>query len=581
MRAIAMHGAPLHEDGFAHFDYVNPKAPKGGALRLNLVGSFDSLNPFIVKGRAAEGLSFVHERLMARGQNEPFTLYPLLAERIEIRPDRSAIRFHVNPRARWQDGRPVTADDVLFSFESLRARGRPNHRTYYNKVAKAEKTGPLAVTFHFRRANGVIDREMPLIMGLMPILPKHVWQDRAFDETTLDLPLGSGPYRVAEVEPGRSIVYARDKNYWGRDLPSRKGMFNFDTVRFDYYRDESVAMEAFTARQVDARREGDPRRWQELKRLAGKRGFRIRAFPHKRPEPVRAFIFNTRRGIFSDPKVREALNYAFDFDWMNRTLFRGEYRRIESIFPNSELAAAGPPSEKEMALLKKWIRILPQRLLDQPFHLPRAKGRGAGAMRANLLHAARLLKQAGYGVKDGALTGPGGKDFVFEILLSRAQDEKIALEYARSLKKLGITAHVRTVDSAQFQARLNDFDYDMVLFRWINSLSPGNEQTQYWGREAARIKGSRNYAGIENRIVDGLVQKLVSAKTRADLVAAARALDRVLMWNFYMVPLAYRGTDPFVLWPDIAYPSTIPLYGMGMDTWYSEARSQKSEVRKN
>jgi microcin C transport system substrate-binding protein len=570
--AIAMHGTPKYAAGFKEFDYVNAKAPKGGTLRLNIVGTFDSLNPFIVKGRAVEGTGYVFETLMARAQDEPFTLYPLLAEKIDVKADRSAIRFHIDLRAKWQDGTPVTAEDVLFSWKTLKEKGRPNHRNYYGKVAKAEATGTHTVTFTFKPENGMIDREMPLIMGLMTVVQKSFWQGKNFDETTLSPFPGSGPFKMAKVEPGRSITFERDLNYWGRDIPSRKGFYNFDSIRYDYYRDEDVAKESFTAHQVDARRESDPRRWVELQKIEKEKpnGFKTFAFTHQRTDPVRAFIFNLRRPAFADVRVREALNNAFDFDWMNRTLFRGEYKRIESYFPNSELAATGLPSEKEKALLAPYKKDLPPGLFTQPFSLPRPDGTGAGAMRNNLLRGAKLLEEAGYSVKNGVLSDKAGKPFTFEILLPDPQDEKTALEYTRSLAKLGIKAHVRTVDAAQFQSRLNDFDYDVILYRWVNSLSPGNEQNIYWGSPAADIKGSRNYAGIKSPAVDGLIQKILSAHMREDLVTATHALDRVLLWNYLTVPLAYRGADLFAIWPNIRFPEKLPLYGMVVESWWNQ-----------
>ncbi len=563
--AIAMHGTPRYADDFTHFDYVNADAPKGGLLRLNITGTFDSVNPFIVKGRAAEGTTYIYETLMARTQDEPFTLYPLIAESIDVAPDRSGIRFHLNPKAKWQDGQPLTADDVLYSWNILKTKGRPNHRSYYGKVSKAEKNDDHTVTFLFSKTpDGRYDREMPLIMGLMPVLPKHSTQP--FDQTSLAPPIASGPYKLSKIEPGRSTTFTRDPNYWGRDLPSRVGTCNFDTIRYDYYRDENVAQEAFTAHQLDARRESDPKRWMEFQRIEKKKpdGFKTFAFPHHRPEPLRAFIFNTRRDLFSDVRVREALAAAFDFDWINRTLFQSAYKRSDSYFANSELASSGIPTGKEKELLKPFAAELPPQLMTTAFEMPH------GPMRDNLLHAMTLLKEAGYRVKQGVLFDKTSKPVAFEILLADPQDEKIALEYARMLERLGIKARVRTVDAAQFQARLSDFDYDVVLNKWVNSLSPGNEQAIYWGSQAADIKGSRNYAGIKNPVLDALIEKLTAAETREDLLAAIHAIDRVLLWGYYTVPLYYRGTDLFAIWPNIAVPETVPLYGPVVESWWAK-----------
>lgn len=568
-----MHGTPKYPDNFKHFPYANPHAPKGGALRLNIVGTFDSLNPYIVKGRAAEGMTYVYETLMARSQDEPFTLYPLIAEKIDLKPDRAAIRFYLNPNARWQDGKPVTADDILFSWQTLRDKGRPNHRTYYKKVERAEKNDALSVTFYFKpNDDGKIDREMPLIMGLMPVLPQHAWKNAAFDVTSLIPPLASGPYKVESVDAGRTMVFKRDPNYWGRDLPARIGQFNFDTIRYDYYRDENVAQEAFTAHQLDARRETDPKRWAEFRRIEKQKpdGFKTYAFKHQRPESLRALIFNTRRTLFADAHIRQALSYMFDFDWMNRTLFHSAYVRSESYFANSELASFGLPNAAEQALLAPYKDKLPEGLLTKAFSLPRSGGEGPAAMRPFMREAIALFEQAGYKIVNEVMRGKNGEPYTFEILLADPQDEKIALEYSRMLNRIGVATRIRTVDAAQFQSRLNDFDYDMVLYRWVNSLSPGNEQAFYWGSIAADTKGSRNYAGIKNPVVDALVDTVTAAHTRDELVTAIHALDRVLLWNYYIIPLYHRGTDLFAIWQNIATPETVPLYGTVVESWWSK-----------
>ncbi len=568
--AISMHGTPKEEEDFKHFNYVNPDAPKGGTLRLNIVGTFDSVHPYIVKGRPAEGMTYVYEALLARTQDEPFTLYPLLAEKIDVKPDRSGIRFHINPKARWQDGKAVTADDVYFSWASLRDKGKPTHRSYYKKVLSATVNDAHTITFLLKKNDdGSIDREMPLILGLMPILPKHMFANKPFDETTLVPPVGSGPYRVRDVQPGRSMVFERDKNYWGADLPARRGTCNFDTIRYDYYRDENVAQEAFTAHALDARRETDPKRWAELQRISSekKSAFRTTAFTHHRPEPIRGFIFNTRRSNFSDVRVRKALSYAFDFEWINRTLFHGAYKWLDSYFANSDLASSGLPDAAELKLLAPWKKDLPEALFTKPFALPRTDE--THPLRNNLRAASELLDEAGYSIQNGALKNAKGEPFAFEILLSDPQDEKIALEYARTLERIGITARVRTVDASQFQARLSDFDYDAVLFKWVNSLSPGNEQTQYWGSAAADIKGSRNYAGIKSAAVDDMTHKITAAQTRDELRAALRALDRILLSGYYLVPLFYRGTDLFAIWQNVMTPQQTPLYGPVVESWWA------------
>lgn len=570
--AIAMHGVPKLPEGFDHFPYVNPQAPKGGLMRLNIVGTFDSLNPYIVKGRPAEGMTYVYESLLARSQDEPFTLYPLIAEKIEVMDDRSAIRFHINPAARWQDGQKITADDVLFSWKTLRDKGRPNFRSYYKKVANAERNDELTVTFVFKREeNGTLDRELPLIMGLMTVLPKHIWEKGGFEETSLTPPIGSGPYKITKVDAGRSTTFTRDPNYWGRDLPVRKGTCNFDEIRYDYYRDENVAQEAFTAGQVDARRETDPKRWDTLQRMEKEKPgtFRTFAFKHMRPEPMRAFIFNARQSLFATRNVRRALSLLFDFDWINRTLYHGTYKRSLSYFSNSELASSGLPSTDELKLLAPFRAQVPTELFTQPFDLPQTDDKGLSAMRPYIKEAIELFGEEGYQIKNQLMVDRKGRPVSFEILLADPQDEKIALEYTRMLSRIGVAAHVRTVDAAQFQSRLNDFDYDVILFRWINSLSPGNEQQIYWGSAAADQKGSRNYAGIKNPVIDALIQKMLVSTTREELLTAIHAMDRVLLWNDYTVPLFYRGTDLFAIWNTLAVPETVPLYGPVVESWWS------------
>jgi len=576
--AIAMHGAPKYAEGFAHFDYVNPEAPQGGTLRLGVVGTFDSLNPFIVRGQTPQGPAFglqgpVYESLMARSWDEPFSLYGLIAESVEVSDDRSGITFNLRPEARWQDGEPVTADDILFSYTTLRDQGRPNHRTYYKKVDKAEKLGERRVRFTFRRnENSSIDREMPLIMGLMPILPQHVWKDRAFNETTLKPPIGSGPYKVTNVEPGRSITYTRNANYWGKDVPAQRGMYNFEIIRFDYYRDDSVALQAFKAGAFDLRRELDPKKWAKSYDVSAKNGVHLKLvrFEHHRPEAAYGFILNTRQSLFQDPVLREAAGYAFDFGWINRSLFHGLYKRTESFFPNSELAATGAPQGREKEILENYKNKLPARLLKEPVTFPSSDG-SEEALRANLLKAAEILKQAGYSIRDEKLFTPDDAPVAFEVLLSDPAEEKIALEWTRRLQRLGIAARVRTVDSAQYQARLTSFDYDVTTGRWFNSLSPGNEQIFFWGSQAAMQQGSRNYPGIHDPVVDSLAAAIPSALTREDLVATTRALDRVLLAGHYVIPFYHLGVDPIAFWGNrVEHPAAATLYGPILETWWAK-----------
>ena len=571
--SLAMHGDPKYPASFTHFDYTNPDAPQGGTLRMGVVGSFDSLNPFIIRGQPAQGLvsmGLVYESLMARSWDEPFSLYGLIAESVEVPADRSSIVFNLRPEAHWSDGLPLTADDVLFSFTTLRDQGRPNHRTYYKKVEKAEKLGERAVKFTFKRnADGAVDREMPLIMGLMPILPEHDWKNRLFNATTLRPPVGSGPYKVAKVDVGRSIVYERDSHYWGRNVPAQRGLYNFATIRFDYYRDDGVALQAFKAGAFDLRRDLDPNKWATGYDGPALRDGRIKQtrFEHHRPEATTGFILNTRRALFKDPVLREAVGYAFDFGWINRSLFHGMYKRTESFFPNSELAATGLPEGKELSILEKYRAALSPRIFTAT---PPSTDGTEESLRQNLLKAASLLKGAGYVLREGQLFAPDDKPVSFEILLSDPAEEKVALAWARNLRRLGIDAKPRTVDSAQYQARLNSFDYDVTTGRWFNTLSPGNEQIFFWGSAAASQNGSRNYAGIHDPVVDALANAIPSAATREDLVATTRALDRVLLTGHYVVPFYYLGADPIASWASrVDHPAVTPLYGAILESWWA------------
>lgn len=579
---IAMYGEPKYGPNPRPFDYVNPDAPKGGEVRFGIVGTFDSLNPFIVRGTIPRGPAFdlfssasYYESLMARSWDEPFSLYGLIAEDIETPEDRSSVTFTLRPEARWSDGLPITADDVLFSYETLKKQGRPNHRTYYKKVEKTEKLGERKVRFIFmRQPDGAYDREMPLIMGLMPILAKHYWEKNTFNQTTIRPPVSSGPYLITKVEPGRSLTLTRNPDYWGRNLPFQRGLFNFDKIVFDYYRDENIALQAFKAGAFDLRREPDPRKWAAAyKGPALEEGkIVLKRFPHGRPEASVGFILNTRRAPLDDPALREAVSYAFDFGWINKTLFRGLYKRSESLFPNSELAAGrGLPEGLEKEILEKYKEQVPPAIFTQSALPPETDGSDE-ARRGALLKAAEILKKAGYALRDGKLYAPSGRPVSFEVMLADPTEEKIALEWARNLERLGIAARVRTVDSAQYQARLTAFDYDVTTGRWFNTLSPGNEQIFFWGCAAAKQPGSRNYPGICDPVIDALAKAIPAARTRAELVAATRALDRLLMAGHYVVPFYYLGADQIASWATkLDHPSVTPVYGPILESWWQAA----------
>ncbi len=574
--ALAMTGEPKYPADFSHFNYANPTAPKGGALKLGVTTTFDSLNPFIVRGQTPFGIgsgtmSLVYESLMARGWDEPFTLYGLIAESVEVASDRSGIVFNIDKAARFSDDTPITADDILFSFTTLRDKGRPNHRTYYKKVAKAEVLSPTRIRFTFKPdENGAIDREMPLIMGLMPIIPKHDWKDRKFNETSLRPPIGSGPYSVSFVDVGRSITYARNVDYWAKDRPVMRGLYNFDRIQVDCYRDDNISLQAFKAGEYDLRREASPNKWATAYDFPAVNEGRVRLekLEHRRTEPAYGFIFNIRRAPFSDPILRAALQYSFDFDWIRKNLFRGQIKRVDSYFPNSDLAAPALPDEKETKILNAFRSKLPKEIFTAPATLPEAENEEE--FRTNLLKAEEMLRHGGYQVKNDRLFAPSGEAVAFEVMLSDPIEEKIALNWAASLKRLGIDARVHTVDSAQYQSRLASFDFDVTANRWSNSLSPGNEQIYFWGSAAADQKGSRNYAGVKSAAIDNLASLLSKAVTRDDLVASTHALDRALLQGHYFIPLYYVGYDAIASWTRVRHPDAMSLYGNVMESWWAE-----------
>lgn len=569
MHAIAMHGEPKYSSGFQHFDYVRPDAPKGGTLRLAEVGSFDSLNPFIIQGVPAKGHYLVFESLLARGFDEPFSLYPSIARSVEMPSDRSWIVFNLDHRARFHDGSPITADDVLFSWQTLKQSGKPNMRSYYSKVTRADKLDEGKVRFEFGDGE---NWELPLILGLMPILSKSYHFDNPFDQSGLKPLMGSGPYRVAKVDAGRSVTYARQTDYWAKDLPVNIGRYNFDVVRYDYYRDADVALQAFKAGEYDVRIENDAGRWSAGYDHPALRDGRIvrEAIPHSRPVGMMALVFNTRRSLFHDNRVRQALCYAFDFEWLNKVLYHGLYSRTRSYFDNSTLAAIRAPSSAERRLLDKYRKLLPEEVFSEPYQPPTTNG--SGRIRQNLRTAQGLLRTAGWTIKNGVLVNDAdGSRMMFEILLLKRGHERMILPYVRNLRRLGVKAQVRTVDSAQYENRLASFDFDMTVYHWGQSLSPGNEQEIYWSSRAADTEGSRNYAGIKSPVVDDLIEHIASARQREDLVTAARALDRVLLWGHYVVPLFHAKYDFLTYWSHLKRPAVSPLYGTTVDLWWSES----------
>jgi len=578
-----MHGDPRESKGFTHFAYVNPEAPKSGRATFAVQGSFDSLNPLIVKGVSAEGVrEYVYESLLARAYDEPFSLYGLVAESVETPADRSFVEFTLNPEAKFSDGTPITVTDVVFSHKLLRDHGRPNHRSYYKKVTKVEQTGPRKVKFTFD-ASG--DREMPLIIGLMPVLPRHLIGPEQFDKTTLVPPIGSGPYTVDTVDPGKSITFKRDPDYWGRDLPVNRGLYNFDEIRFDYYRDASAMFEAFKSGLVRLRQEDDPTRWTQAYTFPAIRDGRVvkEALPVETPAGMSALVFNTRRPMFADQRVREALIKLFDFEWVNRTLYHGQYARSESYFARSDLSSHGVPAgPAERALLAPYTDDVKPAIMDGSFAFPVSDG--SGDNREGRREALELLEEAGYRLTDGKLINvETGEPFVFEILAVTRAQERLLLTYARALKQVGIEARIRQVDSAQYQRRKQTYDFDMIQYFWPASLSPGNEQSFRWSSKAADTEGTFNYPGVKSSGVDAMIEALLKAKDRPGFVAAVRALDRLLLSGDYVIPLFYLPRQWVAHWSDLKRPENTPLYGYQIDTWWIEppaAAARGSETGK-
>ena len=566
--AIAMHGEPAWEPDFAHPTYANANAPKGGRLDQGVLGTFDSLNPFIVQGLPAANIrSYVIESLLARGYDEPFTLYALLARSVATDDARTWVAFEIDPAAKFSDGRPVTPHDVIFSWQLLRDHGRPNFRTYYTKVVKADVVGERRVRFDL---TGADDRELPLILGLMPVLAQHAVDVKNFENTTFTPPLGSGPYTVTAVKPGVSVIFKRNPDYWGRDLPINRGLWNFDEIRFDYYRDGNTYFEAFKRGLYDARLEQDPGRWQTAYDFPAVRAGKVvkDAFPYGLPKGMQGLVMNTRRGAFADVRVREALNYLFDFEWLNHNYFFDLYRRTASYFDGCDLSAHGVPANaREQELLAPYPNIVRADILAGTWEPPKTDG--SGRDRNALRNAFALFRQAGYELKGTQLTHiASGRPFGFEIMANTREQERAGLAYARTLKFAGIDARVRVVDTTQFESRRIAFDFDMMEYRWEQSLSPGNEQYFYWGSKAADEQGSRNYMGVKLQAIDAMIAALLTARTRADFVAATRALDRILLSGFYVVPLYYPPAQWVARWTRVAHPDHTSLFGFLPETWW-------------
>jgi peptide/nickel transport system substrate-binding protein len=568
VHAIAMHGTPKHGPNFTHFPYVNPDAPKGGRLVLGTLGTFDSLTPFIIKGVSPATMrEYVYASLLTRSGDEAFSLYGLIAESVELPEDRSQITFYLRPEARFSDGVPITPEDVLFSHELLKQKGWPYHRSHYAKVARAEKVSEHAVRFTFD-AGG--DREIPMILGLMPILPKHKTNPDTFEQTTLEAPIGSGPYTVERVDAGRSITYKRNPDWWGAKLPVARGRFNFDEIRVEYFRDAASLFEAFKAGEIDMRGEEDPGRWLEGYRFPAVTDGRVikREFETGLPAGMSALVFNTRRPMFRDARVRRALILLFDAEWISRNLFNGLYQRTQSFFERSELSSSGRPADaRERALLAPFAKDIKPEILAGSYRFP--SNDGSGDNRANMQAAFKLLTEAGYRLENNVLV-KDGSPLSFEFLAQTRQQERLMLSYARTLERLGIAVRIRQVDTSQYWARLKSYDFDMIQWGWGASLSPGNEQINRWSSKAAGIDGTLNYPGVENAAVDAMIDALLQAEASEDFVAAVRALDRALLSGDYVIPLFFLPRVWVAYWAHMRLPSVAPLAGVDVDTWWTD-----------
>lgn len=577
VHGIALHGTPKYPANFTHFDYVNPDAPKGGEIRLESLGTFDTVNPFTLKGVAADNAAIVFETLMVKSLDEPFTEYGWVAESVTVAPDRSWVSYRIRPEAKFHDGSPITPDDVIFSFETLRDKGQPFYRSYYKDVAKAEKTGDRDVRFSFKDTTNT---ELPLIMGELPVLSKKFWQGKDFAATTLEPILGSGPYEIDTMEQGRNISYKRVKDWWGKDLAVNRGRYNFDEIRNDYYRDATVALEAFLAGRYDFRLENVAKNWALAYNTPAVKDGLIKRdnLKNELPAGMQGFVFNMRRPIFQDRRVREALNYAFDFEWSNKNFAYNAYERTKSYFENSELAAKGLPTPDEIKILDPYRGKVPDEVFTKEFTLPTTDGTGDN--RDNLHKAADLLREAGWVLKDGKLVNAAGKEFTFEIVDAEPMFERWTQPLLRNLERLGIKATFRSVDASQYQNLMDSYDFDMTIAVFGQSLSPGNEQFAFWSSAKADVKGGRNLIGVRDPVVDDLLKQLVHAKSREELVTICRALDRALLWQYYVIPHWHIGSYRIAYWDRFAMPKIMPKYGLDVvDAWWIDpAKTGKIEA---
>lgn len=587
IKTVKSHGLSLagplkYGPDFKHLDYANPEAPKGGALRLSSIGGFDNLNPYISKGQPASGLALTFQTLMAQSNDDPSAEYGLVAETVEVAEDLSFAIFNLNPKARFHDGTPITSKDLIFSLKMVQTKGRPLFRYYYADVKEAIALSPNRIQFNF---SGPPNRELPQIVGqLLPILSKKHFENREFEATTLDPILGSGPYRVKEFEANRFIIYERVEDYWGADLPINKGRFNFDTIRYDFYRDTAVLLEAFKAGEYDYRAENSAKNWATGYDFpALKNGLAIKEeIPSNSPAGQQGFAYNLRKEKFKDPALREALSYAFDFEWLNRNIFYDQYKRTDSFFFNSVMAAQGEPSHAELKILEPYRDQLPTRVFGPAYKAPVTDGTGRD--RKPLRVAKKILKEAGWQVKDGKLIDPKtNQPLEIEFLMYDQNSLRIVGPFIKNLEKLGVTGTTRVVDTAQYTERVRSYDFDIVTSTFWQSVSPGNEQREFWGSAAGKRPGSRNVMGIDNPVVDALIENLIAAPDYESLKPAARALDRVLSWNFYIIPQFTAAFDRVAYWNKFGKTDINPSQGPDITAWWIDPVKEKElkEAMKN
>jgi peptide/nickel transport system substrate-binding protein len=576
---LAMHGEPALAADYKAFPYVNPDAPKDGSITYGVVGTFDSLNPFLIKSMrtTARGMfgdsefgNLVYESLMQRTADEPFTVYGLLAEKVETNDERTWVEFTLNPKARWSDGQPVTPDDVIFTFDLLTKKGRPPFSSRMKLISNIEQIGERGIRFTF---NEQANREFPLVLALMPVLPKHAIDSDKFDASPLAIPVGSGPYIVSKVQPGQRIIFKRNPDYWASELPSRVGFNNFDTITVEYFRNDQAQFEAFKKGVFDVFMEGDPNKWATSYDFPAVKDGRVikESFRSRSPANMFGFVFNTRRPLFQNKDVREALALMFDFEWTNRNLYAGRYQRLGSYWQGSELSALGKPADAtERALLSPYPGSVPPDVMDGTYEPARTDGTGRD--RKEMKRAYDILVSQGYRIQNEQLLDPRGIPLAFEILTRSVGEERLGLAYKRTLERLGIAVNIRTVDDAQYQKRLQTFDYDVILGAYSSSLSPGYEQFSRWGSQSKEVEGSFNFAGVADPVIDMLLDKMLSARGNEEFTSVVRALDRVLISGHYMVPIYYQPEQWVARWAHLQHPDKTSLIGNQLNTWWSGKR---------